>query len=94
MVGVSINPVEGLPSGFPVLESDPFIFYSIIFTLCRVLVVYFFLKFFVQELLRFILEHIEDKQVEALLEVCTMQMLANFSLFEPFFLFLFPNDDI
>ncbi|KAI5679233.1 hypothetical protein M9H77_10183 [Catharanthus roseus] len=37
MVGVQINPVPGLPSGFP-------------------------------ELLRFVLEHVEDKQVEALLE--------------------------
>lgn len=37
MVGVKVNPVEGLPSGFP-------------------------------ELLQFILDHIEDKEVEALLE--------------------------
>ncbi|KAJ4843805.1 hypothetical protein Tsubulata_009992 [Turnera subulata] len=37
MVGVQINPIPGLPSGFP-------------------------------ELLRFVLEHIEDKNVEALLE--------------------------
>jgi alpha-glucan,water dikinase len=36
---VKINPISGLPSGFP-------------------------------ELLQFVLEHVEDKNVEALLEVC------------------------
>lgn len=77
MVGVRVNPVEGLPSGFPVLESYPF-FLTLSYLFSLDLLVVLFLEFFVQELLRFILEHIEDKQVEALLEVCTMQMLAKF----------------
>lgn len=68
MVGVKINPISGLPSGFPVIYSTLFLNFLL------------FLKYKLwhsyigvsveQNLLEFVLEHVEDKNVEALLEVC------------------------
>lgn len=45
MVGVSVNPVEGLPSGFPVLESYPF-FLTSSYLFSLDLLVVLFLEFF------------------------------------------------
>lgn len=70
MVGVHIDPMPGLPSGFPVILTCPF---SI--TLPWILILYgterslFLVNLPAQELLQFVLEHVEDKNVEPLLEV-------------------------
>ena len=70
MVGVQINPVSGLPSGYPV----PFLSSSSTFQEFNTPVISVQLKlcwhFPQQDLLRFVLQHVEEKNVEPLLEVC------------------------
>lgn len=99
MVGVKINPVPGLPSGFPVIFFT-LIFLNIyhfshslvllqsqihLFTLCVI---------FEQELLKFVLAHVEDKNVEPLLEVRDMVVPAfscySYTIFLQIFLYLIP----
>ena len=76
MVGVNIDPLPGLPAAFPVIffYCCPFLLLASLLVLCHMYARYTFqvmlyILFFLQDLLQFILVHVEDKNVEPLLEV-------------------------
>lgn len=83
MVGVQINSVAGLPSGLPVVSFHSFKA-SRVSQLENKILLYGYMNIEL-ELLQFVLDHVEDKNIEPLLEVCDMVMM------EFIFLFLFKN---